>query len=193
MSPASPAPDAARLQSLLDKQDIVELVYRMARAVDRCDAALMESLFHPDATDDHGMFQGTAKAFVPWVMEVLASMKATQHLIGNVLIELDGDRASAETYFVAHHVIAADQGGIFLAAKAGEPDQFMVAGGRYLDRFEKRDGAWKFSHRHAIYDWNAEGPSTDKWDRDALQGWIFGQRGRDDASYACLETARNQP
>ena len=183
-------PAAERLQALLDKQEITELVYRMARAVDRCDATLMTALFHPDATDDHGMFKGEARDFVPWVMEVLAGMKVTQHLIGNVLIMLDGDRASAETYFVAHHVIAADQGGIFLAAKAGDPDQFMLAGGRYLDHFEKRDGVWRFSHRHAVYDWNAEGPSTETWDRAALDGWAFGQRGDADPSYACLGAAR---
>ncbi|WP_156680932.1 nuclear transport factor 2 family protein [Sphingomonas profundi] len=172
------------MRALVSKQAITELIYRMARAVDRCDADLMRGLFHADATDDHGMFRGTAADFVPWVMGVLANMRLTQHMIGNILIELDGDQARAETYFIAHHLIAAEKSGIFLAAEAGAPDQFMVAGGRYLDRFERRDGAWRFSHRHAVFDWNAEAPATDKWDRPALAGWVFGERGPGDASYA---------
>ena len=97
----------ARLRELLDKQEITELIYNNARAVDRRDAGLMASGFHPDATDDHDMFKGRAADFVPWVMDVLATMQLTQHVVGNILIRLSGDRAASESYFVAHHRIAA--------------------------------------------------------------------------------------
>lgn len=164
----------ARLRVLLDKQDCAELIYKLARAIDRCDAALLRSLFHDDATDDHGVFHGTAKDFVPWVMDVLATMKRTQHCICNMLIEIDGDRAFSETYFIAHHTLKNEKG----------DDMFMVAAGRYLDRFERRNGAWKISHRQACYDWNSVGPSTDTWNRAVPGQWTFGQRGEQDKSYA---------
>jgi hypothetical protein len=161
-----------RLAALLDKAECTELVHKVARAIDRRDAALLATLFHPDATDDHGMFAGSATDFIAWVMPVLATMKRTQHVIGQVLVELDGDRASSESYFIAHHALAGPDG-----------DIFMIAAGRYLDRFERRDGVWKISHRHAVYDWNDSRPSTDSFDRDTPNGWSYGIAGRDDPSY----------
>ena len=168
----------AEIDAMLDTQRLTTLVYKLARSIDRCDADLLRSLFHPDATDDHGSFVGTAADFIPWVMGVLATMKRTQHIIGNVLIELDGDRATGESYFVAHHVI--DQGG---------SDVLMIAAGRYLDRFERRNGEWKFAHRHAVYDWSSTAPATDIWDRANPGATVFGARGHADASYANLPHA----
>jgi hypothetical protein len=161
-------------RDLADKQDCVELVYRLARAIDRCDGVLLRSLFHPDATDDHGVFHGTAADFADWVMPVLAGMKRTQHCICNVLITLDGDVAHGESYFNAHHSLPQDSG----------PDIHMVAAGRYLDRFERRAGQWRIAHRQAVYDWNAQSPSTDSWNRAAPCAWSFGARGEADISYA---------
>lgn len=162
-----------RLARLLDKQDCVELVHKLARAIDRCDADLVRQVFHTDATDDHGGFKGTAADFVPWVMDVLKGMRRTQHIIGNVLVEIKGDKAEGESYFIAHHVLPGGEGG----------DNFMVAAGRYLDRFEKRDGAWKISHRHAVYDWSTTAAASDIWDRANAPGYVFGARGTSDASY----------
>ena len=164
----------AEVHELLAKQACIELVYRLARAIDRCDEALLRSLFHPDATDDHGVFHGTAAAFADWVMPVLGGMKRTQHCICNVLVEVDGDAAQGESYFIAHHALPQAEG----------PDTFMIAAGRYLDRFERRRGAWRLAHRQAVYDWNAAAPSTDSWNRDAPGAWTYGRRGSADASYA---------
>ncbi len=167
--------DEARIRVFLDKQACTELVYKLARAIDRCDETLLNSVFHDDATDDHGVFHGTARNFVPWVMKVLATMRRTQHCIANVLIEVDGDNAYGESYFVAHHELPGEGGG---------PDKHVIAAGRYLDRFERRNGEWKVAHRQACYDWNATQPSTDNWKRGEQPGWVFGERGADDKSYA---------
>lgn len=162
----------AAITELLDKQACTELVYRLARAIDRCDEGLLKSVFHDDATDDHGLFHGRARDFVPWVLGVLATMKRTQHCICNALIAVDGDQAFGESYFIAYHTLADESG----------KDRLMIAAGRYLDRFERRAGEWKIAHRQACYDWNASEPSTDNWDRTA-PGWVFGARGRADRSY----------
>lgn len=164
-----------RLTIMADKLECTELVTRMARAIDRCDAELLASLFHPDATDDHGMFVGTATDFIEWVMPVLATMKRTQHVIGQVLIEVDGEFAAGESYFIAHHALEGPDG-----------DVFMTAAGRYLDRFERRDGIWKISHRRAVFDWNSSTQLTDSFDRDNPGSSTFGIRGEADASYAHL-------
>ncbi len=162
------------VQELLDKQACVELVYRMARAIDRCDETLLRSLFHPEATDDHGVFHGTASGFADWVMPVLHGMRRTQHCVANVLVEVDGDVARSESYFTAHHALPNPEGA----------DTYMVASGRYLDSFARRGGEWRLTHRQACYDWNAAAPSTDSWDRDGMPGWTFGKRGEADPSYA---------
>lgn len=162
-----------RLAAAADRSECIDLVARVARAIDRCDVALLATLFHPDATDDHGMFAGSATDFIEWVMPVLATMKRTQHVIGQVLVELDGDRAASEAYFIAHHTLDGPDGEVF-----------MLAAGRYLDRFERRDGIWKIAHRHAVYDWNSAVSSSDSWDRSGMPGWAFGARGTADPSYA---------
>ena len=167
-------------RELLDKQVCAELVYRLARAIDRCDEPLLRSLFHADATDDHGVFHGSASDFATWVMPVLAGMRRTQHCICNVLIEVDGDEAHGESYFNAHHCLP----------QADGPDTHMVAAGRYLDRFERRGGEWRIAHRQAVYDWNAQSPSTDTWDRAHAGQWRFGERREADLSYAHFQGRR---
>ncbi len=157
---------------LLDKQACAELVYRLARGIDRCDAEIVRSVFHEDATDDHGVFHGTARDFVPWVMDVLATMQRTQHCICNVLIEVNGDQARGESYFIAHHTITQDG-----------KDVLMIAAGRYLDRFERRRGEWRIAHRQAVYDWSSTEPSTDRWNRADPGTFQFGKRGTSDLSY----------
>ena len=42
------------------------LIYLFARSIDRVDEELMRELFWPDATDDHGLFTGTAEDYVAW-------------------------------------------------------------------------------------------------------------------------------
>lgn len=169
------------IETLLAKQACTELVYSLARGLDRCDRGLLLSLFHADATDDHGGFKGSAVDFVDWALGLLATMERTQHLIGNVLIDVQGDQAVGESCFMANHDMTdAD----------GRPVR-MIAAGRYLDRFERRDGEWKIAHRHAVYDWNANFDRTDTWDRSAGSPRVFGERGTGDALYAHVASLDN--
>ena len=170
--------DRSAWQAELDKRACIELIFLLARALDRCDEPLLRSLFHGDATDDHGYFKGTAAEFADWVFPLLRTMERTHHTISNVLVQVQGNRAVSESYFVAYHD---------LAAPDGAPLR-MTAAGRYLDRFQRRDGEWKFTHRGAVYDWNASEPRTDKWDRAPGGLRDFGERGTGDPLYAHLAT-----
>jgi hypothetical protein len=168
-----PETNESLIDALLAKQACTELVYQLARGLDRCDEGLLRSVFHPDATDDHGGFKGSANDFVGWALGALATMERTQHLIGNVLVEVVGDRAIGEAYFVANHDMHDAEG---RAVR-------MIAAGRYLDRFERREGVWKIAHRHAVYDWNANLDRTDNWDRSPTSPREFGRRGGGDPIY----------
>lgn len=159
----------------ISKSKCIEIVGLVARAIDRCDAELLSSQFHPDATDDHGIFKGSAKDFIAWVIPLLRTMELTQHVIGQSLIELDGDTAFGESYFTAHHEIQTPDGRMH-----------MIAAGRYLDRFERRQGTWKIAHREAVYDWDSMAPSTMTYHQQAPDGMAVGSRTPSDPSYNYL-------
>ncbi len=122
--------------------EIQQVIYRYCRGVDRADADLVASVYHPDGIDNHGAFSGSGREFAEMLVPMIGgATQVCQHHITNMLIELDGDTAQVESYFVAFHALAASQGG----GRA-----FAV--GHYLDRFEKRGGAWKIAERTVIID-----------------------------------------
>lgn len=143
-----------RLQALEDRAAIEAALARYCRGVDRCDLAMLKSAYWEDSVDDHGSFVGPGWAFAEAVVPALLSMKQTMHAISNAHIELMGEWAKVETYCVAYHLIPAPAG-----------DAEMVVGGRYLDRFEKRNGEWRIKHRLYVMDWNQNGPATAIWDQ----------------------------
>ncbi|MEM9054357.1 MAG: nuclear transport factor 2 family protein [Pseudomonadota bacterium] len=168
--------DTADIAAMIAHERIRQVIYRLARSIDRCDKPLLASCFHEGATDDHGIFKGSADDFCDWVMVELQKFERTQHFIGNIIITLDGNKAATEAYFIAHHVMTLPDGD-------GKKID-MIAAGRYLDQFECRDGAWKIIHRHAVYDWNRADDSTDTWGDPAIAAVLMrGTRGADDTSY----------
>ena len=87
-----------RVAELLAKQEIFELSVRYMRGLDRLDRALQLPLFHDDATTDYGFFQGSGAAFVDFAQNALKDHLANHHMLGQALIEVDGDRAVGEIY-----------------------------------------------------------------------------------------------
>ncbi|SRR5579875_1195457 len=159
----------AALKVLLDKQQIHDVMMRYCRAVDRVDEELLRSVYHPDAIDNHGLFNGAAADFVPWCINQLRqAYTATQHFIGNELIEIDGDQAWCEFYFVAYHRYE----------RKGEP-RHMSAGGRYVDRWERRSGEWRIAERTVVVDWQR----VDRVHEPDASMLTLGLRSRQDLSY----------
>jgi len=131
-----------RLEVLLDKQEITECILRFARGVDRHDTEIARSAYHEDARDDHAMFIGSGYDLVDWA-EGLHSEHFRSHLhyVSNILIELDGDEAHAESYAIRVGVFKDSAG-------------HSISGGRYLDRLERRDGVWGIVDRLLIIEWD---------------------------------------
>jgi hypothetical protein len=178
------------VQALLDKQAISEIIYRYCRGLDRMDAALTLSCWHEDGTDDHGaMFSGTAREFIEWLWPVHAAMERTQHTIHNILIEVDGDTAGAESYYV-----------VYLRTNTAEGVVDIVSGGRYCDQLERRGSIWKIRHRQSVSDWAQVVPVGRL---DLLLGAIplnnpdnrtlMGMRDSSDYSYRVLKRVYGQP
>ena len=145
--------EIADLREVVAKQKITEVLNRYCRGIDRCDLDTLLTVFWADAEADYGSGRQNAVDWSVAAVGALKGMHRTQHSVGNVLIHLEGERASAETYCHAYHEIDA-------AGGRGE----MVVGGRYLDRLEHRDGEWRIVERIYVMDWNRNIPSTCNWD-----------------------------
>ncbi len=168
-----------RLHELLDRRDIEDVVLRYCRGIDRMDRELVRSCYHPDATDEHGSFQGTVDEFLDWVFRLLGHYSQTMHFVGNVLVEFEGDVAAAETYGIAFH-----------RSDEAKPQLNLMTGFRYLDRFEKRDGAWRIAARTAVTEWSRIDDSAGRW--HTPDGFLTGKRDRGDALYALLASVRGE-
>ena len=178
-----------QLTELLDKQAISDVIMTYARAIDRLDEDMLRSVFHTDSQHAHGFVgpssdpslaskPGEPGDFVVYALEVLNTYTRTQHQLGNILIELEGSDAYAETYFTAYHRMRV-KGDPKAAENAYDTEMDFLVGGRYLDRFQKRDGVWKISHRTGLTDWmRTEPPSTQGFSDIPAQ--LRGHRGKED-------------
>jgi ketosteroid isomerase-like protein len=168
---ASPVTTDPALQLLLDKQEIHEVIMRYCRAIDRCDEELLRSVYHSDAWDDHGQFKGKASDFIPVCMKALRDdFHGTMHAICNELVEIEGDTAYSESYFVAYH--RANKDGV---------EHELVLGGRYVDRFERRQGVWKIAHRVVAHEFDTIEPAKPGFWRP--NPFVIGLRSREDIVY----------
>ena len=137
------------IRELYDRQAIRDVVNRYSRGVDRQDKALLLSCYHEDAIDDHGMFVGPADEFFDWTYPSHLHMFRThQHTVCNHVCELDGDTAHCETYY-------------FFAGMTKEGNQLAMAGGRYIDRMERRNGEWRIAARKCVVEWGSENMTSE--------------------------------
>ena len=140
----------AVVQQLLDTQAIRDVLSRYCRGLDRMDKEMAYAVWHPDGTAFYdGIFEGTGHDFVDWVWEAHAVMERHSHQITNVLIELAGDRATSESYVTV----------VLWTLPDAEGRQFELVGrGRYLDRWQRRDGSWAIEHRIHLLDLSSSFP-----------------------------------
>jgi hypothetical protein len=159
-----------RMEDYLAKQDIYELSCKYSRGLDRLDLDLLRSVFFADAHCEYGFFNGSPTEFSAFAIDALSAHAANHHMLGNVLIELNGDEAFGEIYFQAYHKVPAEDGF----------DDIIISG-RYLDRYERRDGEWKIAYRSERNDWSNTRPTNDPY-FDAAPDGLRGAR-QDDAVY----------
>jgi hypothetical protein len=143
------------LAMLAQERAIERTIHRYCRGIDRMLPEVVRSCFHDDAVDDHGGAARGRDEFVEWVFGLLVSYESTMHLVGNLMVDVRGDVALAETYGVAFH-----------RGRAGEPfepHRNLVTGFRYVDRFTQRDGRWAIAHRVATTEWSRVDDLDGRW------------------------------
>jgi hypothetical protein len=141
--------DEAQIQALIDKDAIRDVINGYARGIDRGDLDLRRKAYHPDATQDFGKNTGSGS-----IEDHLAAgstmheyVGISHHHIANILIELDGDFATAESYVIDTLTQKMD------ASRLAEGQQVVhQLFARYLDRLEKRNGEWRIIRRVVVKD-----------------------------------------
>lgn len=161
------------LESLLAHHAISRVLHRYCRGIDRLDLELVRDCYWPDATDSHGGFAGSRDEFVAWVAKLLARFDSTMHLLGNVLIEVAGAAAVAETYALAFH-----------RSREPQPSLNLIVGVRYVDRFERRSGEWRIARRVCVTEWSRVDDEAGRF--PLAPGHATGKRDRSDVLYDML-------
>ncbi len=159
-----------KIQELIDRQEIYDVLIRYCQGVDRCDVELIKSVYHNDAQDDHGMFKGSGLDFAEWIVDwERKNINMCQHVIGNFSCDLQGDVAYCETYCIS-----------FSADKLGNN---ATVYNRYIDRFEKRNNYWKIADRLVVLDLTRTDDSSEPF--GDVPGWNFtwGSRDKEDPLY----------
>jgi hypothetical protein len=157
------------LRRLLDENALRALSATYMRGLDRLDPALVRSVFAADATTHYGAFTGGPDEMAEMAMLSLAAYRATQHLLGQINLEISGDTATGEVYFQAFHQHGSE--GF---------DRFIC--GRYVDRYARRDDRWLMTHRTEVVDWTRTEPIAEEYFAKRPHT-VRGMRDHTDLSY----------
>jgi hypothetical protein len=142
--PAQPCRDFAEFA---DREAIKELAKVYALGLDLRDYDLARSAFAPDAVTVSDKGREPIDESLPKTYAVASSFHATQHLIGNQYVAVDGDEATVWSYGVAHHKVA-----------PGGPGDDIIAGVQYRDRCRRHAGGWLIAERQVVLQWMDRGP-----------------------------------
>jgi len=121
---------------------------RFSRGMDRFDREVFLSAFHSDAIIAAGAFVGGPVDLFNWASALHEQGQvATHHNLLNHGCDIDGDTAHSEIYY------------LFVGRNRDESN--WIAGGRYVDRLERRDGEWKIALRTNSIEWSGMVPTMD--------------------------------
>lgn len=130
------------LQSLLDEKAIEKMLARFSRIIDDRRWEALADVFATDLSFDYG--EGSEKQGLAALQETMArylgACGGTQHLLGNILVELNGDRATSRTYVQARHQRPGDAAG-----------PIFDSNGEYVDDWERGSGGWRIVRRRVSW------------------------------------------
>ncbi len=136
----------SQIDALLDKQAIREALTAFCRGMDRFDREAYLSAFWDDAEMAAGPFVGSAADCWDWAVPMHEEGQLlTHHVLLQTNYDIDGDTAHTETYYQ------------FVARN--RDDSIVFAGGRYVDRLERRNGEWRIALRTNLIEWATMPPA----------------------------------
>lgn len=125
------------IELLLAEREIHRALVRFARAMDERDWSALDGILLPDATADLGTgpLEGRA-AIVAQMRSFLDDCGPTQHLLGNLLVDVDADSAQSRVYVSDLHKGLGDAAHLTFSTL-----------GDYHDRWRRVGGIWRIAHR----------------------------------------------
>ncbi len=128
------------MQDLIEKDQIITVLNLYAQACDRRDWALFRTLFTADIDANYGgfEFQGCEEV-ISVIRSNLGGCGPTQHMLGNYLIDVKGDKATSRCQVRASH-----------AGGQGREGAFFEVWGEYSDTLKKQEGCWRIAKRAMI-------------------------------------------
>lgn len=146
------------LDDLLAEREIQRALAGFARAMDARDWTALHDIVLEDATADIGTgpLQGRA-ALIAHMRAFLDECGPTQHLLGNIVIDVHGNTATSKAYVSDTHIGAGDKA-----------DRTFSTLGEYHDQWKKIDGRWRMTHRTKhnrahIGSFEVLGPGPEDW------------------------------
>jgi hypothetical protein len=180
------------LIELRAEREIARVIAQCARASDRKDLPMMRSCYHDDAVDNHGLFNGPVDDYFRWAGHHHEQFAMFMHLLGAPVIEVRGESAYAETYCIVAQSLKPQP------VYNGQVAPLTLVGCRYLDHFQRREGAWKILERNVVFEW-----TRSEWTNITVAGLhpqetplTFGRRSQEDALYTLFSgalTRRDRP
>ena len=125
------------LETLIAHHEIERLLNAFARAMDERDWGRIAEILVEDVVVDVGEGQLTSSAaFIATMRRYLDACGPTQHLLGNLIVEVQGDEARSRCYVSDMHLGVGERSHLTFATL-----------GDYHDRWKKIDGAWRMIER----------------------------------------------
>jgi len=131
-----------RLQALLDEREIVRGLNRFARILDGRQWEAVGEVFADDVGFDYGdgRDQSGLEAMRDQFRRFLDRCGPSQHLLGSIMVEVDGDQALSRAYVQARH-----------QSPDPRPDALFDTNGEYVDHWERRREGWRIVRRDVVW------------------------------------------
>ncbi len=133
-----------------DRQQIIDLAIAYTWALDTKQLDDLDEVFTEDATGDlRGVACAGRDQIKARIGGAVLRLDATQHLVGNHQVTVDGDEATHRCHLQSQHVLTGCEGG----------DNYIV-GGFYQDRLVRTADGWRIAHRLMRQTWTEGNPGV---------------------------------
>lgn len=135
----------ARLQELADRADLTDLLARQGRWLDERRFDEAATIFTDDATaETQGGTSRGIEALIAQARRIHVRFDRTQHVVSNVLIDLDGDRATVRANLIATFI-----------RDAANAEPTLTVGERYRFDAVRTPRGWRFSRVEVVPVWRS--------------------------------------
>lgn len=140
--PGTPKDPQDQLQWLVDRADITDHVVRYARCIDTQDWQGWAELFTDDGILEVPFDNVTKDRLASFLAKNLQHYPATQHMMSNFEISIDGDVARSRHYLHSSHIPDED-----------EPMRHSDVGGWYDADYRRTVDGWRFTRVSLTFLW----------------------------------------